>query len=93
MKKTLQHLAWSITLSRRWGDQSQILQSRDPLMNVNRDFATRYKPLVPLKNRKAGVDFDRKLVPSSGTRFSRGMKWRLTCTRIMGRGEYGEGNE
>ncbi len=61
-----------------------------------RGFTTRCKPLVSLKNRKARLEFAKrhlKSLHSSGTTSYGQMRPRSTCTRVMGREEYGEGKE
>ncbi len=61
-----------------------------------RGFTTRCKPLVSLKNRKASLEFAKRHLkkPSQFWNTSYGqMRPRSTCTRVMGREEYGEGKE
>ncbi len=61
-----------------------------------RGFTTRCKPLVSLKNRKARLEFAKRHLkkPSQFWKTSYGqMRPRSTCTRVMGREEYGEGKE
>ncbi len=61
-----------------------------------RGFTTRCKPLVSLKNRKARLEFAKRHLkkPSQFWNNILGqMRPRSTCTRVMGREEYGEGKE
>ncbi len=94
------------TLHNSWPDQEHSPGGRCMCVKVNnqekthqseyRGFTTRCKPLVSLKNRKARLEFAKrhlKSLHSSGTTSYGQMRPRSTCTRVMGREEYGEGKE
>ncbi len=76
--------------------EAGVCVSKSTIKSEYRGFTTRCKPLVSLKNRKARLEFAKRHLkkPSQFWNSIYGqMRLRSTCTRVMGREEYGEGKE